>query len=432
MKPMADTETITKEDVSSRLSELSGAIDSLTELVARLKRAHEATETHLDDLKEQLENKNAQLSWHLEEMDTVKNYLNNILESVTSGVIVIDLEKRVTLFNRGAESIIGLPCEEGVGCTYREIFGGEIDKEHSALYTLDSGLPLSNQERTFTNKRGEIVPIGFSTSLVTDRSGNPIGVVEIFKDLSQVKKLEAEIQQSKTLAALGEMAASVAHELRNPLGGIGGFAALLERDLPVGDPRRRLAKKIIEGVASLDKIATNLLIYTRPMKPNPRKTTLDGVRRIVSEVASFIDIESERVGRDIMIEKEYSSGNDAVKLDPEMLRQILINLATNAMHAVGESGKIYFGVDLEVPRRLGEKEPSRESARIVFVVSDNGLGMSHEIQEKMFNPFFTTRESGTGLGLAITKKMVQVLDGAIKVDSAPNQGTKVTVILPVG
>ncbi|MCY3762009.1 MAG: PAS domain S-box protein, partial [Gemmatimonadetes bacterium] len=228
-------------------------------------QAYRQLEEQFEYLDAKLEETNNQLRQSLEEKDRVSKYLNNILESMSGGVLVLDLEGRITLFNQAAEEITGRSQEEVLGRRYEEVMGENGGGGKSALFTLDSGTGLQTQEKELKRSDGRTIPLGFSSSLVRDHNGEVLGALEAFNDLTEVKRLEAQVQRMNTLAALGEMAATVAHEIRNPLGGIASFANLLERDLDSGDPNRRLVSKITEGVARLNRIVSSLLSYTRPL-----------------------------------------------------------------------------------------------------------------------------------------------------------------------
>ncbi len=208
--------------------------------------AYKQLEEQFEYLNVKLEETNIELRKSLEEKDRVSNYLNNILTSMTGGVLVLDLDGNITLFNQSAEEIAGRAQEDVLGQSYESIMGLEAGREKTALHTLETGQGLANKEKEL--KRGNsTIPIGFSTSLVRDKDGRVLGAIEAFNDLTEVKRLEAQVRRMHTLAALGEMAATVAHEIRNPLGGIASFANLLERDLAADDPSRRLVRKITKA-----------------------------------------------------------------------------------------------------------------------------------------------------------------------------------------
>ena len=284
----------------------------------------------------------------------------------------------------------------------------------SVLHTLETGERLASQEKELLRADDRAIPLGFSTSLVRDEAGTVLGALEVFNDLTEVKRLEAEVQRVQTLAALGEMAATVAHEIRNPLGGIAGYAGMLERDLAADDPNRRLVHKITEGVGRLNRIVVSLLNYTRPLSLNVHPVNLAA---LVEETTAFFAIDIERSREDIRIERAFPADELICRVDPEQLQQVILNLLQNAMQAMPEGGAIEVGL-------------RAEGNTGVLIVGDTGVGMDDEVREKLFTPFFTTKEDGTGLGLVTSKKIIDAHNGQIRVDSEPERGTQFSISLP--
>ena len=388
------------------------------ETTRKYREAYEQLEERFECLNIELEQTNLELRKSLEEKDRVSNYLNDILESLTGGVLVVDPESRITLFNRAAESITGYSEDEVRNQPYEKIIGLDAGRDMSLLHTLDTGKALFSQEKELRRADGRSLPLGFSTSLVRDSEGNVLGAVEVFNDLTEVKRLEAELQRVHTLAALGEMAATVAHEIRNPLGGIAGFAALLERGLEVEDPRRRLAQKITEGVARLNRIVSSLLTYTRPLKLNVHPVSLVD---LVEEAAAFLEIDLNRTRDNVIIKRQYPDTSPVCAIDPEQFQQVILNLLHNATQAMPEGGAI----DIQV-----YTPEEKEVSQAIVCIRDQGIGMSPEVQDKLFTPFFTTKEDGTGLGLVTSKKIIEAHDGHIRVESQPGSGTSFFISLP--
>ena len=386
------------------------------ETTRKYMEAYKQLEEQFEYLSVKLEETNKELRHSLEEKDRVSNHLNNILESMSGGVLVVNLKGEITMFNRAAESITGLTQEEVLNQSYGKSLGRDESPESSVLYTLESGHSLTNREKELIRADGKSIPLGYSTSPVRDNDGNLLGAVGIFNDLTEVKRLESELQRVHTLAALGEMAATVAHEIRNPLGGIAGFAALLERDLEVQDPRRRLVKKISEGVGRLNRIVSSLLTYTRPLKLNMHPVELVTV---VEESAAFLEIDLRRGRDDVVINRRYPETSPICSVDPEQFQQVVLNLLQNATQAMPDGGE----VDIEVKKGDGD-------TGAVLCVMDHGIGMTEEVKEKLFTPFFTTKEDGTGLGLVTSKKIIDAHGGKIRVESQPGSGTCFFITIP--
>ena len=229
----------------------------------------------------------------------------------------------------------------------------------------------------------------------------------------QVKKMQEEVHQSRVLSALGEMAATVAHEIRNPLGGIGGYAGLLAKSIPPEDPRRKYVDKIIGGISSLNKIVSNLLAYTR--KTNLQKQSTDLVAW-TNTILAHVEIESEK--NNIIIERNFPEQSLFVEIDPEKLQQVLLNLLMNGIQAIEQNGKI--SVSIKSTDNFAE-----------IRIADNGRGIEPEHLKNIFTPFFTTKEQGTGLGLAIVKKIVDLHEGEISVQSELGKGTEFLIKINV-
>jgi PAS domain S-box-containing protein len=425
---MDDKKRITSSE-EKELESFTDSFASFNKITEKLHFAYKELEEKFEDLNRKLEDANQELRESLLEKHRLSNYLNNILESINSGVLAIDSENRITLFNRAAEEIVGLKAEEVFGKNYDQIWG-DVPQDLTPFYTLKNKEPISNQEKEMENKKGKKIPLGFSTSLLTNGEGEVLGAVEVFFDLSQLKKLEEEVMRVKTLAALGEMAATVAHEVRNPLGGIAGFAALLERDLEDTDPRKKLVRKIIEGVENLNRIVSNLLTYTRQIKLNLLETDF---QKFLDEILNFFEFDLKRNNRKVKLIKDYGFQEAKCRFDPEQIRQVILNLLQNASQSIIDSGEIKTKVFSN--RALSQADwdiiEVSDEERLILQISDNGKGMNKTTLEKLFTPFFTTKEHGTGLGLSIAKKIVQSHKGKIEVESEEGKGTTVRISIPM-
>ncbi len=418
-----------KQDPNISGRKLKGSAPSfsmLDKINRELHCARKDLEEKYENLNVKLEETNFQLRESLAEKEKIRNYLDNILESLTWGVLAVDLSGNITLLNRTAENLLGYPAEEAIGKHYLDVMGREVEKELTLPFVLKSKRSHLNREKQVWTKNGQKVSVGFSTSPLRDREGVLLGAVEVFYDLTELKRMEEEMMRVKTLAAIGEMAAVVVHEVKNPLGGIRGFAELLERDLREGDPRRRSVKKILEGVETLDRIVKSLLDYTKPVKLNPRRVEMC---KFIDEVIGFFEMDGSQKEGNIRIQKKYPEGELFCHLDSQQFRQILLNLLHNAVQAMPGGGTLTVDLNKET-----EGSDSLQEARdrvVVLKISDTGVGMSQETLQKLFTPFFTTKEAGTGLGLSTVKKIVEAHRGRIKVDSAPGEGTTVWLRLPM-
>jgi signal transduction histidine kinase len=239
------------------------------------------------------------------------------------------------------------------------------------------------------------------------------------RDITRVEKLEEMAKRTEKLIAMGEMAANIAHEIRNPLGSIELFASLLMKDMKDDRHQGRLSH-IITSVKNMDNKISNLLLFTTQKHPMMRKVNL---HRIVKEVLRFSDpiIKQE----DISLSVKYSSIEPCVRGDAEMLKQVFLNILLNAIQAMTDGGRLRIETVVS-PLRL------EDGARSVEVrISDTGVGITRDNLKKIFDPFFSTRERGSGLGLAIVHNIVHAHGGSIDVDSREREGTVFSITLPL-
>jgi signal transduction histidine kinase len=231
----------------------------------------------------------------------------------------------------------------------------------------------------------------------------------------QIKKMHEEVTQSRVLSALGEMAATVAHEIRNPLGGIGGYAGLLAQNISKEDPKRKYVDKIIGGINSLNKIVSNLLVYTKKINLQKQNTDLVVWAETILDHAET-EIENEK--KNIRIERNFSAEHLNANIDGERLQQVMLNLLKNCIQAIESEGTISVGIR------------SNESFAEI-TVADTGIGIDPEHLKNIWTPFFTTKEQGTGLGLAIVRKIVDLHEGEISVESAVGKGTSFCIRIQI-
>lgn len=411
-----------KKSSKTPLENLSDFADSFTyfsKITKKLQGAYKELEKKFEDLNLKLEKTNNQLRQSLAEKDRISNYLNNILESINSGVLAVNKDGRITLFNRSAEEILGYRSFEVLGKDYLEILGKGLKIEKTPIHTLKTKALHLNEEKEVSTKSEKKIPLCFSTSLLTDADGNLLGAVETFFDLSRIKRLEDEISRVKTLAALGEMAATVAHEVRNPLGGISGFAAILEKDLEPFDPRQKWVKKIIEGVEILNRIVIDLLNYTKVVKLSPHKVNFI---KFLEDTINFFQMDNLSKRRDVFIIKNFKKKVLECQIDPEQFRQVVLNLLRNSVQALPDGGRI------EVTAQSSFS--NKPEGEVILKITDWGVGMDQKTIKNLFTPFFTTKEGGTGLGLATVKKIVETHRGKVQIKSELGKGTNVKISFP--
>jgi len=371
------------------LEALTEALQLFTRTTEKMEEAYRLLESRVQELDRELAQKNRDLA-------ITTDYLSNLLESMGEGVIAVDDIGTITRFNRAAGQILGFDAAQVVGRSFKSVF------------ERDFNAPRQSAQTVLRARSGREVPISERDSPVAGPGGRRLGHVKTFQDLSEVTALREQVRQMDRLAAIGEMAATVAHEIRNPLGGLRGFAALLARDIEESDPRRRLVEKILQGSQALDRVVNELLEYTRPVEL--RLSPVD-FAPIVESALGYVDVGT----REITINTRVPQGI-RILADADRLRQVLLNVLLNAVQSIEAAGEI-------------EITAQPANTWIELVVRDNGCGMNDEQRERMFSPFYTTKERGTGLGMAISSNIIQGHGGEIAVASAPGAGTEITLRL---
>lgn len=426
-------------DNLEKIEVLTDAVRNFTEIVSKFQNTFQELQDKINFLSTQLEKKNIELEKQITKRENTKNFLNSILENIYTGVIVIDNSAEIIIFNKAAENITGYYKNDVVGLNYREFLQkNHLDINKSALQTLSTGKETHHRQKVVISADEEIREVEYSTSIITDSNNEFLGVAEIFNDVSELNKLQKRMSHMETLAALGEMAASVAHEIRNPLSGIGGFAGLLDRQLPAEDSRKKLVTPIISGVNRLNSIVTNLLTYTRPQKLNPTKKN---IHKLLDEVIDFFKMSISINSEEFEIIKNYCEDEVNIYIDTQLFQQILLNMLKNAFDARDTSKEKSF-IEIKtktiMPENMSdvldpeEIEELRQLFSFVQIdIIDNGKGITPENMQKLFNPFFTTKETGNGLGLAICKKIINLHQGDIHVTSEINKGTTFSITLPL-
>ncbi|MGB5139692.1 MAG: ATP-binding protein, partial [Candidatus Zixiibacteriota bacterium] len=344
-----------------------------------------------------------------------RTFLQNVLESLTSGVITIDPNGRINTINKAGCDILRVKPAEVVGEDYRNILGSSLAAKKPLTDLLAGKKPYSLVEKQAQVAPNEFVPISVSSSCMKDSEGNIVGALEVFVDLTELRRMEDEIARVRSLAALGEVAAVVAHEVRNPLSGIAGFAALLRRELGADHANINYVDKIISGVEKLNRSVTSLLEYARELRHEPCSTDMNA---LLHETVDFFRVDLNARSSRSNVNLELPPAVVQCHVDRENFTGALINLLKNADESMPNGGQVKVVLD------------KRDDA-IAICVSDQGVGVPESIKEKIFTPFFTTRDGGTGLGLALVRKVVDAHRGSIYVSNNSDKGSTFTIELPL-
>jgi len=430
-------EKLIVEKKDEEIDLLVTAFNAFTQATQKLKESYQDLKGKVATLNRKLAEANEKLSRKVEELDKTRSYLNNILNSMMDGLIAVDEDERINLFNQSAEALTNLKAEKILQRPLSKVLGENNDSFVSILKkTLKEGRPLMGKKELYIGK-DKVIPLEVTTNLIKDKKGKIEGALMVFRDISPIRQLEEEIQRKNRLAILGEMAASVAHEIRNPLSGIEGFALLL-RNAIKEKKKREWVENIVKGTRTLNNIITNLLNFARPLRPNFREVKIE---ELIEAVLPFVYQRIQKEKLDIQIYKHFPPEPTRMKADPNLLKQCFLNLMLNAVQSISKEGRITISIEKEIhpyptPYKFlrewrGDYLVNRSRGNIYIRFSDTGCGISEEEKKKIFSPFYTTKPEGTGLGLAITQRIVQSHGGDIKVESSLNKGSVFTVRLPL-
>lgn len=343
-----------------------------------------------------------------------------------NGVIAIRRDGTLALMNDEAYRIFSLTrAPADVGRPFSELFRDHLDVARvlSGAFELTT-LPNRAELRLKDTDR----VIGYTLSLVKDDGGSPIGAVLFFKDLTQVEQLEERERLRDRLASLGEMAAGIAHELKNPLAGIEVMAGLLRRQVPDSPAAQSLLADIMSEAKLANAIVVEMLEFVRPIRLQVEQTDIGDVLRQAITLA-----ENKAKRGSVAVELKVTPGLPMIDGDHHQLCQVFTNLLTNAFEALDGRGRIAIRAAAEAV----EQDPAFTSEShaptpvVVVEVADDGPGVPGNLSDRIFDPFFTTKPQGSGLGLPIVRKIVDAHDGQIDLSSAPGQGTRFRVTLPV-
>jgi two-component system sensor histidine kinase PilS (NtrC family) len=364
------------------------------------------------------------------DLHLLRNLHERTVESLMSGLLTVDRDGRVISFNPEAERITGLPAAEALGLDVAEVLPG-LRKLLISL-TGDGRAIDSRLRMPYRNRRGEDLHLGIANYILKDVEGRPSGHVVIFQDVSEVVEMERELRRSERLAAVGQLSASIAHEIRNPLAAISGSIQMLsgagEGSAPAGESKR-LMEIASREAERLNHLITDFLQFARPEPGNPQPVLVAGAVREVLDLFEAV----RPAGVKVAIETEAGL---TARADPTQLAQVLWNLVLNASEAMPEGGALAISATSLQGRapqerssgRRNEDEDKPQWAEIV--VADEGVGIPPEERERVFDPFFTTKREGSGLGLAIVHRIVAEHGGSVRLESSLGSGTAIRLRFP--
>ena len=341
------------------------------------------------------------------------DFLENILQNSLDAIVVVDAQNRVKTWNEGAGRIFGYTAEEIIGKPSTLLLLPEdrgTPEETRIQEMVERDGFMAAQECGRLTKDGRRIVVQVSSTLLKDKKGRPIGRSSFARDVTDLKNIQRELVRTHSLAVVGELAATVAHEIKNPLAGISGAIQVLAEEMPKDDARREIVGEVLDQVRRLDTTVRDLLNFARPITPRVQDLLLV---ESLADVWKMLAPQSEAKLIKLMIEGDPST---RVKADPQLLRQVWVNLFQNSIEAMPKGGQVRAFIT------------SAQGVRVE--IRDSGNGIDPDTVDKIWRPFFTTKTRGTGLGLPIVKKIIDAHGGRIWCESEPKKRTSFFVEMP--
>jgi len=382
-------------------------------------------------ISEELKKKKSELIQKQVDYNQLEAFNRNVIQSLDSGLLTVDLSGKVNFFNRTAEKIFNRKGDDIRNISIYDLFPkiseviGEVEKK-----TSDPSTDYQRYETTLTDENGQKTYLGFSISPLTDPQGERIGHTLIFQDITKFKEMEEQMKRFDKMAAIGSLAAGMAHEIRNPLASLSGSIQMLKSELSLDEHQEHLMEITLRESERLNALITDFLLFAQPPQIHPFpveiSTLLDETIELFTHSPSFHE--------GIRLSRPCPGETILAMVDRDQIKQVFWNLLINASQAISDGGEIHIQLEkgnealwrMTLPFLFYRR--SKEWVRIA--ISDSGNGIASEEKEKIFEPFYTTKESGTGLGLSIVHKIIENHQGAIKVESEVGRGSTFNVFLP--
>ncbi|MBS3763063.1 MAG: PAS domain S-box protein [Planctomycetes bacterium] len=399
----------------------------------------------MEELYAELADSQAEIERHAEELRDAKKLVDNIIRSMSDVLIAVDSSGTITLVNEAVDRLFGFSEEELEGATLAKLLPGEAQKQKWSWSRLSRRIRKSGSlrevETRWQARRGNLIPVGVTVSALRDEWEEVAGAVLVVRDLRErkrriaeaqaataaarekareleeanenLKRLQDELVQAAKMSSLGRLAAGVAHELNNPLGGIMLYSDLLLEDIPKGDTRRPTVEKIADQTSRCRSIVQDLLEFSRPAQAASRPVDINS---LLEEAVNIL--EGQQVFHNVSSHWKLAEEIPSLTGDPDRLRQAFLNIVLNAVEAMEGKGELYL-------------RTSVKDGKVTIEIQDSGCGLTEEQQEHLFEPFYTTKETGTGLGLPVTYGIIERHGGEIEAESEKGQGATFRISLPL-
>lgn len=362
-------------------------------------------------------------------IERVYRFYRNIIQNMSSSLICMDMTGSITFLNNNAAKTLEYKIDELLGRNMIDIVAEPEKNGRIIDLMLITNKRFESKEVKLTSKSGAVIPIGFSTSPLVENK-EQIGVIVTFRDLTEMNLMRKQVERMDRLATLGELATGIAHEVRNPLGGIKAAAQVLEESFEDSDRRLELVSRIVREIDRVNNLLMDFFKFAKPIKPSRDyfniETLIDSIYLLTA---------MQLTTKKISFKENFSDVVPNIFADQNQVEQVLMNIFLNAIQAMPDGGeltvKTYTTTVGDNPNLQWSDDAFDQDLPFVAIeIEDTGSGIAQENLEKIFNPFFTTKTEGMGLGLSICSRLVTENNGNIHVDSEVGKGSKFTVMLP--
>jgi len=398
--------------VETTISAAGGDLEQIIDI-----RTHDEIEElgkNFNHMIQQIRLHREELEDRLREITALKAYRDNILSSMTNGLITVDLDQKIVTLNERAQKILRVRRDEAVGVLLNQVLGEDHPLYQTVAETLSQEKGMFHSEMELKRKKDSLWLAG-STSVLSNGEGKKIGALAVFQDITKIKALEERLRQADRLAALGTLSAGLAHEIKNPLSAIKTFVQLLSKKMESPSFMEKFHITVPREIDRINQLVEDLLELTRSRK---RPLINLDVNPLILQV---IDLHGEEMKkRRILFENHLDRSIPSIQGDSESLYRAFSNLVINAIQAMPNGGTLSISSEMD-----------RSSSSIRLTFRDTGIGMDEDTAKSLFNPFFTTKDKGVGLGMALTHKIIEDHRGVIEVASEREKGTAFILSLPV-
>lgn len=376
-------------------------------------------------LAEELRRSGVKLKAKQYDLDQLELLNRNIVQSINTGLITLNNQLEISYINPAVEQISGFGYRDLEGIHIGDIFPKIVPYLSISDRRGDNDdmpQPQKGIDVDFDRRDGTRLHLGFSQSILKDPGGDEIGLILIFQDLTEFRQMQEQVRRMDRLAVAGELAAGIAHEIKNPLASLSGSIQMLRDEVDFGPMQQRLMDITMREAERLNALVNEFLLFSRPERAVDRSVE---VNEVIEDTLEMLK-NSPELSRPIRIEKTLSK-NLWVHIDSQRLQQVIWNLVLNAVQEMKNSGRLSVATAIRTKRGSGDAQEKLAEISI----SDTGPGILPENQGKVFDPFFTTKDQGTGLGLTIVHRIVENYDGKIFLDSDGRSGTTFTLHFPL-